>query len=255
MDNEIKIAAGINCFNDSESLRRTLESINGFIDKIYIVDGRYPDYPSQTGEQFSNDETIQLAREFKCKYIQLFAEQKDKRTAYLKACKYDFLLVIDADEYLRVLSWPCFLDNIHRYILNMPERGRYYQYQIDYQAEPDKKIKLPRLIYRPYKLMYVNHWTIIPETVDNRPVTSTITIEGITIATDDLCRPYGRLQYDIDYQWALFRKEGVITEKVYLDNECKQNFADHIVAEVNIWKDHYEMQTRQTRRGNMSKPF
>jgi hypothetical protein len=237
--NQVKIAAGINTFNDCKSLARTIESIVEHVDRIYVIDGRYPDYKSsKNGEdKYSTDGTVELVESIsKCIYIPLFAEQKHKRTRYLKICEYDFLLVIDADEYLESSSWPTFQDQLARYILAFPDRHRYYQYQIDYQAEPNKNIKLPRLIYKPNQLMYVNHWTLIADPPDNRQMVSSTTIDGITIRTDDLLRPYTRLQYDIDYQWQLFRKEGVITEKVFNDVECKQNFANHIIWEVNVWK-------------------
>lgn len=238
MRNQVKIAAGINVFNDCRSLARTLESAVGHFDTIYVIDGRYPDYPTENNaEKYSTDGTSELVDAYpNCKYIKLYAEQKDKRTRYLKECKYDFLLVLDADEYLVTTSWPTFQDQLYRYIVQMPERDRFYQYQIRYQAEPDKIIMLPRLIYNPNRLIYTTHWTLIADPVDNRTVASSSVIDGITIATNDLLRPYGRLQYDIDYQWALFRKEGVISDKVFNDAECKQNFADHIIWEVNVWK-------------------
>jgi hypothetical protein len=237
--NKIEIAAGINTFNDCKSLARTLQSLSDYMDRIYVVDGRYPDYKStkKDKDEYSTDGTVQLLEQYpNVTYIPYFAEQKDKRTRYLKECVYDFLLVIDADEYLTVQSWSTFQDQLQRYILAMPERHRNYAYQIDYQSEPNKKIKLPRLIYNPSRLIYTNHYVLIAEPVDNRMVTSSITIEGITIGTDDLLRPLARLQYDIDYQWQLFRKEGIITEKVFNDTECKQNFANHIIWEVNVWK-------------------
>lgn len=236
MENKVKIAAGINTFNDAKSLQRTLESLVGYIDKVYIIDGRYPDYSSESGEKYSNDGTVQLAKEFGCQYVKLYADQHIKRTEYLKRCIYDFLFVIDADEYLSVVSWSEFQDQLKRYILDMSERYRYHQYQIKYQSEPNKTIVLPRLIYQPNKLMYTTHWSIIADPPDNMNMTASQAIDGITIVTDDNLRPITRLQYDIDYQWFLFHKEGVISDKVYNDTECKANFADHIVHEVNVWK-------------------
>lgn len=245
-DNNVKIAAGIITYNDRNSLERTLQTTVEYFDRLYIIDGRYPDYASKTDSKYSTDGTHELVELYNykynnCTYIQMFAEQKDKRTRYLKECEYDFLVVIDADEYMIVSSWSTFQDQLQRNILNMPARARFYQYQINYQSEPTKFINLGRLLYNPNNLIYVNHWTLLADPViDSKSVMSAQLIEGITICTDDLLRPNSRLQQDIDYQWQLFLKEKVITEKVYNDTECKANFAKHITWEVEVWKDHVD---------------
>lgn len=239
-DNSVKVAAGINVYNDCHSLERTLSTTVEHFDRIYVVDGRYPDYGIEGDSKYSTDFTKELVQCFEnCKYIPYFAQQKDKRTRYLKECKYDFLVVIDADEYMIVDSWPTFQDQLQRNILNMPMRARFHQYQINYQSEPTKYIPLARLIYKPQQLIYTTHWTLIEDpVVDSKAVMSVQMIEGITICTDDLLRPYSRLQQDISYQWQLFLKEKVISEKVFNDPECKANFAKHIIWEVSIWKEH-----------------
>lgn len=238
-NNNVKVAAGINVYNDCNSLKRTLQTTVEYFDRIYVVDGRYPDYSKPTDSKYSTDGTKELVQSYdNCKYIQMFAEQKDKRTRYLKECEHDFLVVIDADEYMIVNSWSTFQDQLQRNILNMPARARFYQYQINYQSEPDKFIALGRLIYNPNNLIYVNHWTLLADPIiDSKAVMSALMIEGITICTDDLLRPSTRLQTDIDYQWDLFLKEKVITEKIYNDIECKANFAKHIIWEVEVWKN------------------
>lgn len=244
MNNNVKIAAGINVYNDCNSLERTLQTTTQYFDRLYIVDGRYPDYGDKGDSKFSTDGTKELVQSYdNCRYIQCFADQRTKRTRYLKECEFDFLLVIDADEYMIVTSWPSFQDDLQRNILNMPEKARFYQYQIDYISEPNKHIPMGRLFYNPNNLIYINHWTLIADPIiDNKPITTSRMVEGITISTDDLLRPYARLKDDISYQWSLFLKEKVITEKVYNDAECKQNFANHIIYEVNIWKDYKDRQ-------------
>lgn len=239
MNNNVKIAAGINVYNDKHSLERTLQTTTEYFDRLYIIDGRYPDYSNNTSEKFSTDGTKELVKSYKnCKYIPMFAEQKEKRTRYLKECEYDLLMVIDADEYLKVTSWTHFQDCLQRMILNAPEKYRAHQYQIAYESEPNKIIHLPRLLHKPNQLMYTSHWFLITDPVDNNPMQSSVVIEGLSICTDDLLRPETRLQRDIDYQWLLFKKEGVISDKVFNDTECKANFAKHIIWEVNVWKNH-----------------
>ena len=247
MNNSVKVTCGINVFNDCNSLKRTLSTTTEYFDRIYVIDGRYPDYNDNSNAKYSTDGTKELVAKYSnCKYIQYFAEQKSKRTRYFKECEYDFLLVIDADEYLVIDSWSTFQDQLQRYILNMPERSRSYQYQINYHSEPEKFIFLPRLIYKPNNLVYANHWAIITDptlNVENKAsMVSSMRVEGITIGTDDLLRPDSRLQQDISYQWNLFLKEKVITDKVHKDTECKANFAKHIVWEVNVWKQHQQEQ-------------
>lgn len=255
MNNNVKVATGINVFNDFNSLERTLQTTVEYFDRIYVIDGRYPDYSNNTNEKYSNDGTKELVKSYKnCKYIQMYAGQKEKRTRYLKECEYDFLLVIDADEYMIVTSWPTFQDNLQRSILNSPERYRAHQYHISYESEPGKIIHLPRLFYKPNNLMYTTHWNVITDPVDTNPMQSSIVIEGISLCTDDLLRPYVRLQADTDYQWLLFRKEGVITDKVYNDPECKQNFANHLIHEINIWREYADMHGKKSKGKAMSKP-
>lgn len=236
---DIQIAAGINVFNDVKPLARTLQTITPYFNTIYIIDGRYPDYPTKSNEEYSRDGTVELVANYSnCVYIPYFAEQKEKRTKYLKECVHDFLIVIDADEYMKVQSWSHFQDCIQRNILNMPDKVRTYQYMIAYESEPNKIIYLPRLFYKPNDLIYTTHWTVTPHPATHRKVENTVLIEGIQLSTDDNLRPATRIQQDIDYQWHLFRKEGVISEKVYKDTECKANFAQHILWEVKVWKDY-----------------
>lgn len=240
MNNRVKIAAGINVFNDRCSLQRTLQTTIEYFDRIYVIDGRYPDYNDKTNQRYSTDGTQDLVEAFSnCVYIPYYAEQKDKRTRYLKESEYDFLLVIDADEYMITSSWSGFQDSLQRNILNMPSRSRCYQYQINYESEPNKFIALPRLVYKPTALTYQTHWILTGP--DNKTVeASSQMIEGITICTDDLLRPYTRIEHDIDYQWDLFLKEKVITQRVHDDTECKTNFAKHIIWEVSVWRDHVD---------------
>lgn len=236
---DIQIAAGVNTFNDAKSLARTLQTITPYFNTIYIIDGRYPDYSSKSNEEYSRDGTVELVDSYSnCVYIPFAAEQKEKRTKYLQECSYDFLVVIDSDEYMKVQSWSHFQDCIQRQILNMPDKARTYQYAIAYEAEPNKTIYLPRLFYKPNELMYTTHWTVISNPVTHRRVENALLIEGITLSTDDNLRPATRIQEDIDYQWLLFLKEGVISEKVYRDTECKANFEKQILWEVKVWKDY-----------------
>lgn len=242
------LGAGIITYNDGPGLKRCLDSIHEGMDRIFVIDGRYPDWgDDRTDDIFSNDGTYQLCMEYpNVTYVAVHADQNTKRTEYLRLChpdEYDitFLLVIDADEFVTDVSWGNFRDNINRYICNFPARHRYPIYQIKYQFEPEKMGYMDRLIYEPWELKYIKHYILT--TVDNMadiPVQKSIQlIDGIKIMTDDMLRDVSRMQRDINYQYELFYKEHEINYEQYNDPAFKAKFAKHIAYEKTIWEEYY----------------
>jgi hypothetical protein len=251
IDYPFRIGAGIITYNDGPGLERCLNSIHQGVDRIFVIDGRYPDWgDDKVDDIFSNDGTYALCMEYpNLTYVALHADQNTKRTEYLRLCspeEYDinFLIVIDADEFVIDASWKEFRNNIQRYIYDFPGRHSRYIYQIKYQFEPHKTGFLARLIQDPWQLKYIKHYILT--TVDNIgdiPVPqSTQLIEGITIITDDSKRHISRMQRDINYQWDLFYKEHEFGYDKYHDPKEKEKFAKHIAYEKQIWDEHYEAQ-------------
>lgn len=252
------LAVGIITYNDAPSLRRCIDSVIDNVDKIFVVDGRYPDYDDGTENKFSTDGTQEVCKKFgrKVEYHQLFAEQHIKRSRYLDLAKqYDFLLVLDAEDYVigsndehfpeeqrarwHLFRWildthPLFHDHLlkyHRHAHNVP-----------LLLSPTELTQMGRLIYRPYELYYSNHWKLMRK-VNGQMQKYQETGEpnnihdAITIAYDDNLRTDSRLEQDIDYQWMLYYKEGTITEEMFHDPVRKGRFAAHLEHEVNLWRD------------------
>lgn len=254
-----KLAAGINVYNDTPGLKRCVDSLREGVDLIIVVDGKYDSWGKPDDNPFSTDGFeyfLDECEKDKINLVTVFAgnePQHKKRTAYLEqAGKYNctHLLVIDADEYVQEhnANWPLFrdqLDNHPRFEQGL-QGNTMYSHNISYQAQPNNHLSLARLIYKPGELEYRSHWLLFRKS-DGSPtayqiVGSTDTVKGITIATDDLTRPIERLQQDISYQWLLFLKEGEITEEQYKDPVARKIFADHIIYEMEIWKQAKEKQ-------------
>lgn len=94
----MKIAVGLIFFDDVNGLKRCIPTLK--VDKIYAVDGRFKNFKGK--EPLSTDGSREYLQTFK--HIQLIdapdLEEVDKRNVYLRACKEDFLLRIDSDEWL-----------------------------------------------------------------------------------------------------------------------------------------------------------
>lgn len=244
-----RLGAGIITYNDGPGLKRCLDSIHEGMDRIFVIDGRYPDWGDDKNDDiFSNDGTYQLCMEYpNVTYVAVHADQNTKRTEYLKLCEdygITFLLVIDADEFVIDASWKEFRNNIKRYIFDFPGRHSRHIYQIRYQFEPNRTGYLARLIQDPWYLKYIKHYILTTkDNIGDIPVEqSSQVIEGITIITDDLMRDRSRMQRDINYQWDLFYKEHEFNYDKYHDPKEKAKFAKHIAYEWDIWKEHYEAQ-------------
>jgi glycosyltransferase involved in cell wall biosynthesis len=105
---EIKISASLIVKNESAHLRHALDSILG-VDEIVIVD---------TG---STDNTVEIAKEYteKVYYGEEYLWKDDfafHRNQSLDLCTHEWILIIDADEYLEQGG----LDEIRRILKDMP---------------------------------------------------------------------------------------------------------------------------------------
>ncbi len=83
-----KISAFIITKNEERNIRRALESIK-WADEIVIVDG------------YSTDKTCEIAREYGAHIIlSKYAGHGEEKNKAIRACKYDWIVEIDADEEL-----------------------------------------------------------------------------------------------------------------------------------------------------------
>lgn len=254
-----KLAVGINVYQDTPGLKRCIDSLYEHVDLVVVVDGKYPDWGSPDDPILSNDGIATMLASYDVgkgrghsKKISLQempnTPQHIKRSKYLQIAGQEHcshLLVIDADEFVRSDSdWKLFryeLDNHPRFEQGL-QGNTQYSHNIAYQAQPNNRITLARLIYKPGELEYRSHWLLYrirdgsPTAYQN--VGDQFIVQGITITTDEgsMIRSPSRIQSDIDYQWMLFLKEEHITYDEYINPEAKKKFADHIIWEVEQWK-------------------
>lgn len=79
--------------NEEKILYNSLESLSKFVDEIIVVDNG------------SEDDTVKIAKEFGCRVISSADSQLDEgRNLYLEEAKEDWIFVLDADEYVDVVS-------------------------------------------------------------------------------------------------------------------------------------------------------
>ena len=108
----MRIAIGLNEFNEKDNLEITLPQLKDF-DLVIVVDGKYPhfDYPSD----YSDDGSREILEKFEnTSLIPIAANQIIKRNTYLNYAKirgYDFLLVLDADMSVKV-DWETFREQL-----------------------------------------------------------------------------------------------------------------------------------------------
>jgi glycosyltransferase involved in cell wall biosynthesis len=76
-------------YNEEKNIGRCLESIQGIADEILVVDS------------FSQDQTIAIAQQLGARVIQRpFSNYRDQRQFSIDQAQYDFILNLDADEWL-----------------------------------------------------------------------------------------------------------------------------------------------------------
>ncbi len=120
---KLKVALGINYWDDPKGLIRILnESTYDFVDRIYLIDGRYktredvPQYGDEMDYIIAPKRKVQLTRLYDAKQI-------TKRNRYWERAEednMDFLIVIDSDEYMTIDS-SLFLKSLEQ-LSDRPER-------------------------------------------------------------------------------------------------------------------------------------
>lgn len=108
-------------FNEEQMLPGCLDSLQGQVDQVVVVDGAYARFPHEV--PWSTDATREIAWCYGAEWIpcpdgQPWPTQVEKRTAYLVGQEGDWYLYLDADERLQgVLPWP--------------EDGQHYAFRIN----------------------------------------------------------------------------------------------------------------------------
>lgn len=247
-----RLTAGINVYNDIEGLERCLQSIHEHMDKIFVIDGKYPDWGEPDDPPYSIDGTAELCQQYpNVLYHKLAAVQHVKRSKYLELAEgYDFLLVIDADEW--VISKGDYAADWDRFRVKLETDARFewrlqkqvgYTHNIAFLVEPGRINYFGKLIYKPSQLYYGDHWKLYRKTdryfQKYQSMGDPDSVRGIVMTGDENKRKHQpeRLQIDMDYQWLLNYKEGRIDEAEFKNKELKAKFVQHNIHELEVWKD------------------
>jgi glycosyltransferase involved in cell wall biosynthesis len=107
-----KISGIIITYNEEVNIRRCLESLQGVVDEIVVVDSN------------STDRTEEICREFNVKFIsQQFLGYRDQKNFALDQASFDYVLSLDADEALS--------DRAREIIIREKENMRYDAYRLN----------------------------------------------------------------------------------------------------------------------------
>ena len=233
----MKIAAGICEYGDPDGLYRCLNSLGlgtGGIDKAIIIHGKFNNFNLDRPDAF--EQTAKVISRFPQDTIDLIVPRKlaeglteiESRNLYLKIAGdsgYDWLLVIDSDEFLA------------RKLTDFKEFRRQLQYVMDVQAEfpkdtvkhqifdiqlegtiPSYRGPQPRLFLRPQTVKYwgKHYWFLLEETMQLYKGQSDAArvIGGILLCHDHTIRDSTYYNASISYKEWQQEHEGeeVITE-------------------------------------------
>lgn len=251
-NNKKTLTAGVNTYQDAKGLDRLLKTIAPHMDRIFVVDGKYPQWGKPDDPPYSTDDTIAVCQQYpNVEYFMLSAPQYAKRSKYLELAEgYDFLLVIDCDEFIiekgpHKADWHKFRNTLdtHPRFEERLTRKNGYVHNIAFLVEPPNRLNyFGKLIYKPSELYYKDHWRLYRKSDDAfqwyQNQGDPDCVHGIVMTGNENARSDqpNRLQMDVDYQWDLELQEGAITEEQYNNLELKRKFLEHQIHEMRIWQ-------------------
>jgi hypothetical protein len=210
----LKIAAGIVTYADALSLSRTLETITSEIDQSIVVHVQYPGFRLQEPSR-SLDDTRKVCAAFPhTKIVDLTpCSEIEARQTYLnEATNFDFLLVIDSDEYITKIEPKdrgLFRQNCQKVIDDQEQEG-FYIYDIMFGGDAWQSGPRPRLFKEPSKIKYYkkHYWWILPNGKLMKGNSDSVkVIDGIEIVNDNKLRNPGREMAKLYYQQWLLEQE------------------------------------------------
>ena len=199
------IAFAIIWWNDP-SIIRTLESIPSEFHK-FVIDGKFKDMKSK--EKLSDETLRNRVKRFMntVVYDEPNLTEPEKRNVYLEKCKnYDYVFIIDSDEYIDHASWLDFERTCGRL-----EDG-FHQLCFD-----DKGLTMPRLMKNPKIWEYY----LCHDVFRNRETSQILrgskikgeVIEDVILATDDKLRDKNYINLIKGYQEVLIKDENTIRKQ------------------------------------------
>lgn len=207
----MRIATGIVTFADSLGLLRTLETLDGGIDQNIVIHAQYPGFHPPNASR-SLDDTKIICQAFpNTTLLDLnIAPELEARQAYLNlASTYDFLLVLDSDEYLDCDSeqkdWGLFRQNCQKVIDAPP-----YIYDIAFENVHQPQPVRPRLFKHPSKIKYhlKHYWWLLPNGRLMKGNSDSVHwVQGIRILHDKELRDKEYVDATNRYQQSLLQQE------------------------------------------------
>ena len=199
----VRIAAGICTYSDAKGLDRLLSTIEDNVDLSIIIHGRYPNFPQ---DDRSLNDTMNICKSHN--NIRLTAallpmpETHLRQTYLKKAQNYDFLLVLDSDEYVTG-DWDLFRQNCQKVIDSHAPQQQIYNVPFD-RPKPQYSpgFPRPRLFYKPSTIKYYRRhcqWLLPSGQVIVTSVPKEHRINGITIWQDNTYRTEARQQKRQEY--------------------------------------------------------
>lgn len=128
----IRLGIGYSCYNSEKEIPRSLGPIAPHVYKIYAEEGRYSNYGSGLEDPLSTDGTCKALAKFNNCHVESFSgTQIEKRQRCFDLAgedNCDFLMVLDADEYLHPewTDWDLFYKHLEYYSKKYPNHYTFY---------------------------------------------------------------------------------------------------------------------------------
>lgn len=156
-----KVAIGTIVYDDDFGVDRLIQSINGYVDYHFIIEGRFPNHPESPNYDIHSLEKVIARNKIKGRgmtdivHVGMDASEFEMRMIILKWCEVynvDALVVLDSDEYIdcSLTNWKKFYEDISW--LKYHHDSNVYGI-IGYWGTDNEK---PRLWINPSEMTYVD---------------------------------------------------------------------------------------------------
>lgn len=226
----LRIGIGLSFYNDFESLKRMLTSLQSYpIDTIIAIDGKYKEL--DTPNLYSNDDVLDLLESFQTKVYSYQVpgyDQITKRNMYFELSQdhdLDVLIVMDSDDFIvhDKTNWPLFIEDLEQKIEGhnqkpesiqsycIPVRGYYIQSDRNDVVDSDQSLSanILRVFYKPWELEYYGtHYKIRnKQTYQDQCHSSNTTCSNIMLGHDHALRSNDDLRVMMEYEKIQTKKE------------------------------------------------
>ena len=207
----MNIVAAIVTYADPLGVQRTIASLNGGIDAVIVIHVQYQNLGLHSPHSLSDTKAVCLKYPNTSLFDLGITSELEARQRYLDlAIDYDFLLVIDSDEYISDgADWGYFRQNCQQVI---DQHAPHYIYDIMFDGPIAQSGPRPRLFYQPSKIKYdrKHYWWRLPNgRLADGMSDSCKLIDGIKITHDKSLRLNGDYNLAVlKYQHWLLGHEG-----------------------------------------------